>query len=502
MTIIDRLVQGAARHGERPFVLSDQGTMTWAEMADLTLRLSSVLAERGIGRGDHVALLCSNRPAFLVAWFAIANRGAVTVPVNTGLVGEGLRYTLRQSDAKALVVESAILEEKRADLGDLPDRLTVLEFADDDALFAMARDRAPDGPFEGNGTEDCTIIYTSGTTGLPKGVLNSHNVYLACGKATVERLELGPDDRIMVFLPLFHTNPQMYAVMSVLETGAALVLRPRFSVSAFFDDARRFGATGFTYVGTVLAMLTARLRDEERNHSMRFCVGGGAPQEVWRLVEERFGLAVHELYGMTEIGGWVTANGVRRCRFGSCGLTRDDVEVQVVDALDRPVPPGERGEIVVRPREPFVILSGYYKNPEATAGASRNLWFHTGDSGSFDADGFLYFHGRLKEIIRRAGENISPVEIEIALLDHPDVVDAAVVGVPDPIFGEEVKAVVVARRPIAPEAIPAFLQGRVADFMLPRYVQFVDRIPKTETQKIQRHALQRLDEGVIDLRPA
>ncbi|HYH22528.1 MAG TPA: AMP-binding protein [Azospirillum sp.] len=502
MSIVARLLDGAARHGERPFVLSDQGTVTWGEMAERTLRLSSALAAQGIGPGSHVGLMCSNRPAFLVAWFAIANRGAVTVPVNTGLVGEGLRYTLRQSDSAALVIEDAILEEKRADLGDLLDGLTVLSFADDDALTALAAGFPPDAPFAGDGTEDCTIIYTSGTTGLPKGVLNSHCAYLACGRATAEMLALGPDDRIMVFLPLFHTNPQMYAVMSVLETGAALVLRPRFSVSAFFDDARRFGATGFTYVGTVLAMLTARLRDPDREHGLRFCIGGGAPAEVWRLVEERYGITVHELYGMTEIGGWVTGNSLARSRFGTCGPARADMEVRVVDPHDRPVPPGERGEIVVRPREPFVILSGYYRNPEATLAASRNLWFHTGDSGSFDADGFLSFHGRLKEIIRRGGENISPVAVEVALLDHPDVEDAAVVGVPDPIFGEEVKAVLVVRRPIDPAAVPAFLRGRLPDFMLPRYVQFVDRIPKTETQKIQRHVLLRLEDGVIDLRPS
>ncbi len=331
-------------------------------------------------------------------------------------------------------------------------------------------------------------------------MVNSHTVYLACGRATPAMVRLRCDDRIMVFLPLFHANPQMYAVMSALETGAALVLRPKFSVSSFLADVKRFRATGFTYVGTVLSMLAARLTERDRDHALRFCVGGGAPADVWRSIEERFGVKVHELYGMTEIGGWVTGNTVEYSKFGTCGLPRYDMEVRIFDENDCPVAARERGEIVVRPREPFTILSGYYKNPEPMLAATRNLWFHTGDCGWLDNDGYLHFHGRLKELIRRAGENISPVEIEIALLDHPDIADAAIVGVPDPILGEEIKAVIVARRPITPDVIINALAGRVPDFMMPRYVEFVTSIPKTETQKIQRHLLQTVSSKTFDLR--
>jgi crotonobetaine/carnitine-CoA ligase len=293
----------------------------------------------------------------------------------------------------------------------------------------------------------------------------------------------------MVFLPLFHTNPQMYAVMSMLVCGCSLAIRPRFSVTRFFDDARRFDCTTFTYVGTVLAMLAARGPREDRDHRLRGGVGGGAPRDVWRAIEDRFGIVVHELYGMTEVGGWVSGNSVRDRRFGSCGPLRDDVDVAIFDSDDRPVPPGTRGEIVVRPREPYVILSGYHNNPGAAWNSSRNFWFHTGDLGAIDDDGYLYFHGRIKEIIRRGGENISPVEVETLLLDHPDIKDAAVVGVPDAIFGEELKAVVVPGRPLEPAEVRRFLEGRIPAFMLPRYVEFVTLIPKTETQKIQRHLL-------------
>jgi crotonobetaine/carnitine-CoA ligase len=202
---------------------------------------------------------------------------------------------------------------------------------------------------------------------------------------------------------------------------------------------------------------------------------------------------------MSEIGGWVTANGLTDRRVGSCGRSRDDVEVRIFDAEDRSVPSGARGEIVVRPKEPHVIFSGYYNNAEATWLSSRNLWFHTGDSGSIDDDGYLYFHGRNNEIIKRGGENIAPAEIETVLLNHPDIEDVAVVAVPDAIFGEEIKAVIVRRRDLSAADLNEFLNGKVPRFMIPRYVQFVRKIPKTETQKIRRHLLQG-GEGIIDLR--
>lgn len=480
-------------------VLHEDLELTWGRLADVTLRLSSHMRMRGLGRGDHVAFLCSNRPAYLMGWFALANVGCVVVSVNTGLVGDGLRHSLLQSDAKLLVVERTLWNEKRADLEPLGDRVPIMVFEGEDDLIALACAQEPDAVFEGNGSEPLSIIYTSGTTGLPKGVLNCHQAFVASGLHMARFLQITEADRIMVFLPLFHTNPQMYAVMSALHTGCALVIRPKFSASRLFDDARRFGCTIFTYVGTVLAMLAARTSGEVKDHPLTRCVGGGCPPAVWRQMQERFGINPHELYGMTEVGGWVTGNHVESYRFGSCGTQRPDVEVQVVDTLDRLVPAGETGEIVVRTREPFTMLLEYYNNPAATAGALRNQWFHTGDVGRFDADGYLYFLGRLKEVIRRGGENISPFELEAELLKHPAIKDAAVVGVPDPIWGEEIKAVIVAEPTFNPTDVRDFLTGRVAAFMLPRYVQQVSHIPRTETHKIQRRYLQGNENGVTDL---
>jgi crotonobetaine/carnitine-CoA ligase len=203
---------------------------------------------------------------------------------------------------------------------------------------------------------------------------------------------------------------------------------------------------------------------------------------------------------MTEIGCFVVANSVNDYRMDTCGKPRPDMEVAIVDADDNFLAPGEQGEIVVRPRRPFVIMSGYYKQPELTLQAARNLWFHTGDRGSLDADGFLTFHGRLKELIRRGGEMISPVEIETRLRAMPGVLDCAAVGVPDAVQGEEVKVIVVGEGVRAAD-VREFLAGKVPRFMLPRYVEFMAAIPKTETQKIQRFKLQYLNASVIDLKP-
>lgn len=498
-TISLKLHLQAQRNGAKTAVVFDDQSFTWSELCELSLRMSSMLRQQGVKQGDRVALLCSNRPLFLVAWFAITNIGAITVSVNTGLVGDGLRYPFKQSEATALVVESALLREKSDDLANVLDSCHVINIEDEEELKTVLAPFDADSVYEGRGSDPVSIIYTSGTTGPPKGVLNCHEAFLASGKWMVDYLAITEADRIMVFLPLFHTNPQMYAIMSALETGCTIILRPRFSVSRFFEDAKRFRCTIFTYVGTVLSMLTSRLKEPCRDHYITRCMGGGCPSSVWSVMQDRFGITPYELYGMTEIGGWVTSNSTQNYRVGSCGKARPDVSVRIVDEHDNALPPGSAGEIVVRPEQPFVFLLGYWNDPKTTWESSRNLWFHTGDIGLMDEDGYLYFQGRLKEIIRRGGENISPFELEVALLEHPDIRDAAVIGVPDPIYGEEIRAVIVTRQPFSPASLTGFLKGKIASYMMPRYVQFVTAIPRTETQKIQRHLLLRDDTGIIDL---
>ncbi|PWC47994.1 class I adenylate-forming enzyme family protein [Azospirillum sp. TSA6c] len=490
--IADPLYARAAATPGRPFLLFGDRSITYGAMAALVDDAVERLAAQGVTAGSTVAMMVGNRPGFLVAWFALSELGAITVPLNTALVGEGLRYLLKQSEASVLIAEEEFLPA-------LPAAAPALLPMDDRFETAAGPGRAPRRRLALPGGTANAILYTSGTTGLPKGAVIPNACYELAGEHMAAALELTEEDRILLFLPLFHANPQMYGVMSCLRSGAALALLPRFSASRLLEDARRYGATGFTYVGTVLSILAKRLTGPERGHSLRWAVGGGAPPGVWREIEERLGLAVRELYGMTETGGWVSMNTARAAKFGSVGAPRPDTELCVVDADDTPLPPGAKGEIVVRARRPGLMFDGYWKKPEATVAATRNLWLHTGDRGMIDADGFLHFDGRMKELIRRAGEMIAPVEIETALLKHPAVQDCAVVGVADDILGEEIKAVIVPRPGFDPRDLPAFLTGRIPAFMIPRFVEMRTEIPKTATQKVQRHLLQDQPGDVVDL---
>ncbi|PZO18661.1 MAG: ATP-dependent acyl-CoA ligase [Burkholderiales bacterium] len=498
--ITDLLARQAAERPDAPFVVTLEREHSYAEIYSAARRFATRLASEGVGQGDHVGLLAGNGAAFVVAWMGIGLRGAVAVTLNNQLIADGLRYSVDQCDARVLVVDRD-WEDSRA--GQLDARQAALPrlLIEGDAAWLQSLQALDEAePAEVPASAPCTIMYTSGTTGLPKGVVNCHTAYLATGRATVKALRLTPADRVLVFLPLFHVNPQMYGVMSVLTAGAALLVLPRFSASSFFDDAIRLRATGCTFVGTVLSILVARHEGQRRDHGLRFFFGGGAPKAVWQAVEERFGIPVHEAYGMTEVGGWTTANTVDDHRFGSCGKPRPDLELRIVDADDRPVQPGQPGEIVVRPRDPDTILMGYYKKPEQMLESCRNLWFHSGDLGTLDEDGYMHYLGRMKELIRKSGEMISPVEIETALRRMHAVTDCAVVAVPDPVTGDEIKAVIVTQGDIDPAAVQAFLADKLARFMLPRYIEFAAAIPKTETEKIQRNKLQYLDARVHDLK--
>lgn len=499
--ITDLLARNAAAHPDRVFVVTDEAEWSFGAVDGGARRFARVLRERGIRPGDHVALIAGNSAGFLVAWFGINLAGAVAVTVNTQLVGEGLAYVVSQSEAKLVIADRAFLSGQGAVGQGTFHGIPLLELAADPHLLDAGHDGVALDPVRLPPLAPATMMYTSGTTGLPKGVVNSHAAYLAAGEQMVAALRFRADDRCMVVLPLFHANPQMYAVMSALDVGCTLILRDKFSASAFFDDARRFRATCFTYVGTILSILVAR-HAEDRDHGLRFCTGGGAPEKVWREAEQRFGVKVRELYGMTEIGGFVCVNTEDATRVGSCGRIRPDMDVRIVDAEDNERAAGEQGEIVVRPLKPGVILTGYWRQPDKMVEASRNLWFHTGDRGHVDADGYVFFHGRIKELIRRGGEMVSPVELETVLRKMPGVADCAAVGIEDAVMGQEIKVVVVpAGEAVAPASVIDFLRERVPGFMLPRYVELAPAIPKTETEKVQRHKIAYVDARVHDMAP-
>lgn len=486
---------------KRPFLHFDGREISYGEMGSLVSAFARDLDAMGVKAGDHVAMLCGNRPAYLIAWFALMELGAVTVPLNTALVGDGLRYTIKQSNAKFLAIEPELLAAKSADLASLS--LQTAPIMLDDGVERISRDGV--GCFvatsHGQGGDALnSILYTSGTTGLPKGVMIPNATYAAAGEDMSAALGMSDEDRIMVFLPLFHANPQMYAVASAVVVGASLVLLPAFKPAEFLDVAARTGATGFTFVGTVLSLLEKRNPGVHKDHALRWCVGGGAPADVWAAIEDRFGVAVRELYGMTETGGWVTMNLEGASRRGSVGLPRRGVTIEVRKPDGSAALPGENGEIVARSDRRDILFPGYWHNPAATAETLVDGWLHTGDLGRRDEDGFLFFEGRLKELIRRGGEMISPVEIEQQILKHPSVSECAVVSQADEVMGEEICAVIVAKDDISAQNLGQFLEGLLPKYMVPRYFSFADCLPKTETSKIQRAILASTKMDLIDLR--
>jgi acyl-CoA synthetase (AMP-forming)/AMP-acid ligase II len=494
--MIDQLLSLAKSDPAAPFVLFEDLSYDFGCMADTALRGATWLEGLDIQPGDHVVVAVSNRPLFLFYWFALAARGAVAVPVAHDIFGESLRYVVTQSRSRLLLTETGEAPRLRADLAGID--VPLVTFAGEASFLAAVAGRERAAPHDSADHWPVGILYTSGTTGQPKGVVIPKKSYTAIGRKIVEAIGITRADRILTFLPLHHANPQMYSVMSALTVGCSIAVVPRFSASRFVSQVERYQATGFTYVGTVLSILAKEIAAPVET-SIRWCVGGGAPRAVWQDLAPKLGLTVHELYGMTETGGMVTINTREHHRVGSVGRTRDDFDVVLLDEHDGFVTDGV-GEIAVRPREPFVMTTGYFDKPDETLAASANFWFHTGDLGRFDADGFLVFEGRKKELIRRAGEMISPVTIELAALKHPAIADCAAVGVKDEILEEEIKLVVVSRAPVQPREIVSFLAATLPKHMLPRYFDFVAAIPKTPTQKVQRFKMTSNSPATIDLR--
>ncbi|QRP43305.1 class I adenylate-forming enzyme family protein [Amycolatopsis sp. FDAARGOS 1241] len=494
------LRQRCEASGDAPFLLQDDKVITWAGLLDVVTRTATLLHGNGVRPGDRVLLACGNTPTFPYLWFALRWLGATAVPLHNQATGAHVRQVVADAGIEFAAGDTASIERLVADAGF--DAGHTLAFATADDLEQAVAGLAAHPLHPAEPDAESSLLYTSGTTGPPKGAVLSDGAFLAGGRELAAAIGIRADDRIMVALPLFHTNPQVYAVMTAIATGCSLALLEKFEPARFLEQAIRYEATGFTYVGTMLAMLVRKLPGDVPPHKLRFCTGGGAPLGLWTTIEDRVGVEVHELYGMTETGGWVTANRLGQRRRGTCGTVRPDMELAILDANDAPVAPGEPGQICVRPREPFVLFDGYHGKSELTLQKFRNLWFHTGDLGAVDDAGYLVFHGRADDMIRRAGENVRPADVEAAIAGHPAVDEVAVVGVPDEVVGQEVRAVIVPRGEFDPLGLPAFLEGKLPRFAWPRYVSVRPALPKTATQKVRSALLRTHESDDADLRGA
>lgn len=494
----------AARAAEQPTrraVQFESVALTYGEWDSLGNQVANALLASGLPPRSRVAVMLSNQPEFLGAWLGVARAGLTEVPINTAYKGDLLAYLLEHAQCEALIVDARWTGRVAAVLDELACLKTVIVLGEDVADLGRLRTvswsdfvtgAATSAPYVHVDPEDVSaILYTSGTTGPSKGVVLTHaaNFYLA--RNVVQLMDYGPSDIVFNAFPLFHVNARYSGVLPVMYADGESVLYSRFSVGGFWDTCRAEGVTAFNYMGALLMMLYKQPeRPDDADNPVRRAYGAPAPVTIYEDFERRFGVQLVEVYGSTE-AGTVTMNTVDRFRIGSCGRPVPYYEVRIHDEHDRPLPPGEVGEIVVRPREPHALFDRYHGMPDETLAAFRNLWFHTGDRGKTDADGYFYFVDRMKDAIRRRGENISSWEVEKVVTAHESVAEAAAIGVPSELTEEEVLIVVVARpgHEIDPISLLDLCQVRLPYYAVPRYVRVAAELPKTPSQRIEKYRL-------------
>lgn len=491
---------------EAPFVtaLSDGTTITYAEASEEADRVAGYFAGLGVTAGEPVALLLPNGLDFLRAWLGLMRLGAVVVALNTELKGAFLAHQLSDTGCRVAVLDG----ERRTRVEEIAERLPALETL---ALtetaekaparfrgipFAAWRDAEPcRGPLP-TASDTACIMYTSGTTGPAKGVLMPHAHCFLFGLGSIDNFRLTPDDRFYICLPLFHANGLFMQLGATLIAGASAALRERFSASAWIADIRRSEATASNLLGAVTAFILAQPpADDDRDHRLR--VVGAAPDAPAhdKALRERFGIAdVVPLYGMTEVNIPLYGElGVPRP--GTCGkVYARYFEVEVRDPeSDRALPPGSVGEIMVRPKAAFGFTTGYHGMPDKTVEAWRNLWFHTGDAAVMDEEGYVTFVDRMKDCIRRRGENISSFEVESAIERLRGVTEVAAYAVPAGIEGGEdeiMLAVVPASgASVTVAQVAAQAQSELPRYAQPRFIEILPELPKTPTGKVQKAAL-------------
>ncbi|HEX4356951.1 MAG TPA: AMP-binding protein [Pseudonocardia sp.] len=496
------LADKAARIPDRPFLHFLGHTFSYADVHRLTNRYAHGFHRAGVGRGDHVALMLPNQPELLWAIWGLGKIGAVAVPLNTAAKGELLTYLLDQSDSVLLCVSDELAERARAAAERAPKVREVIGPARLREFEAGEPDTDPPGMVDVRAGDPHLLQYTSGTTGPSKGAVSPHSQGHAVGRQMASLTRYRPDDVLYTCLPVFHANALWFTIYAALWAEASVALSPGFSARRFWDEVRESGATVFNALGAmanIIWQLPPSPRDRE--HSVRSAMLVPISRALVDGFAERYGIAVTSVYAMTENCA-VTVFGPDepRAKVPSAGKVRDYMGVRIVSDNpaddpdrdgDRVLPPGEVGEICLRPNEPGSVMLGYYKMPDATAAAHTDGWFHTGDRGHLDADGYLYFSDRKKEAIRRRGENISAYEVEMVLCRHPAVLEAAAVPVPSELGEDDVMAYLV----VAPDTrldfaeLIEFCAANMAYYMVPRYLEVIDTLPKTPSEKIEKYKL-------------
>jgi long-chain acyl-CoA synthetase len=494
MTLAARLAAQADRLGDKPFFLFDGVAHTYAAVAERAGRVAAGLQALGLAKGDRVATYLPNGLPLVESYFALAGLGAGAVLLNPQLTPREIGYILADSGAVGIITHASLVPNVRAVQSTLP-ALRIVVVAGGAAAGGAVAYEALGGrphPLRDDAVqpeEEAWLAYTSGTTGKPKGAILTHRNLLWTADVTAATVGFQPDDVILCPIPLFHLFALGACFLEILTVGATTVIHDRFSPERVLDAMERHRVTIFPGVPTMYAyLLNSPALAAANTASLRFGITGGAimPQKLIEETEAKLKINVLNMYGITETASWVSCvhHAVRQ-PFGSVGKALPGLTVRVVDRQDRDVPAGEIGEIIVRGPN---VMRGYNHLPEATAEATRGGFYHTGDLGKMDGDGFLYVLDRLKDTIISGGYNIYPKEIEDVLYVHPAVLEAAVVGVPHEAKGEVPRAYVVRKEGEAATAdeVLAYLKTQLAAYKLPTSVEFIEAIPKTGSGKIRR----------------
>jgi crotonobetaine/carnitine-CoA ligase len=491
------LQRQAALHGSKPLITAGAATWTYAQTAQMAARFAGTLAAAGVKPGDRVAIICSNRIEFFYLLLGCGWLGAVAVPINVASRGPQLQHVLSNSGAKLLAIES----EFAGNLVMLEaDKLAVETIwtidGEHDLRFGTvtATPMPPPGePVAAAALQpsDLTmILYTSGTTGPSKGVCCPHAQYFWWAVNTGALLGINSDDILSTTLPLFHTNA-INAFYQALLAGASIHYEKRFSASGFYAGLARSRATVTYLLGAMVPILLSRPESaEEHQHTARIALAPGVPGQFHAEFIRRSGIHLLDGWGSTETN-CVLGTEIHRVKPGLMGPVFESFDARVVDDQDNEVPDGNAGELVVRTDDPFAFASGYFGAPEKTVEAWRNLWFHTGDRVVREPNGYYRFVDRIKDAIRRRGENISSFEVEQVLLSHPAVAVAAAFPVKSELAEDEVMAALVLHpgQSLQPTDLLKYCEPRLPYFALPRFIEFVDELPATENGKIQKYKL-------------
>lgn len=512
LTIGHVLARQADLFKDKPCLVFEDRSLSYLDVEEETNRLAHGLKSIGVGYGDHAAIMLGNSPEILLAIFALGKIGAVAIPLNTSVRGKGLAYNLDHADATTLIVDAQYLPHIEAVVhltpsvrrvivvGEQPpgytlgNNLVMFDFGD--LRSADIQPPRVDVSFK----DQAFLMYTSGTTGPSKAVMYSHAYALNWAWGFAETHGYRSDDIMYVSMPLFHGNGLHAATYAGLLVGATVAIAPKFSASNFWRDINNYGATLTNVLGSMGDILWNLDRSEtEAANSLRQILAAPIPDRG-RQMEERWQVKLVSCFGLTDFGvsNYSTVNDPPE-KYGSCGTVAPDFEVRIVDEDDFEVTAGEIGEIVMRSRRPWNTASGYYKMPSETAASMRNQWFHTGDLGLIDKDGFLYFKDRKKDAIRRRGENISAFEVEQVLMDYEGVAEACVYAVT--IDGDQevgVSLIVQPGHSFKPADLVRWCEGRMSYFMVPRFIDLREDMPRTASGKLQKHWLRTEAQGNVE----